>query len=161
MSEKSCLILIIILAILFYLSSCVLFKPKKEPKEELLEGMKGQIIPVDRAGEEILYQERENIIINLMLLKEGSPIEDQTITFNPELDGSFFIVLKTGEYAVEIFLKGFYVESFNITVEEAQVLDRGIIEIREIEAGTGVPIKGEKTDEVILNEGDVNIQPPS
>jgi len=157
MSEKSCLILIIILAILFYLSSCVSFKPK----EDLLEGMKGQIIPVDRAGEEIVYQERENIIINLMLLKEGSPIEDQTITFNPELDGSYFAVLATGEYAVEIFLKGFYVESFNITVEEAQVLDLGIIEIREIEAGTGVPIKGEKTDEVILNEGDVNIQPPS
>jgi len=157
MSEKSCLILIIILAILFYLSSCVSFKPK----EDLLEGMKGQIIPVDRAGEEIVYQERENIIINLMLLKEGSPIEDQTITFNPELDGSFFAVLATGEYAVEIFLKGFYVESFNITVEEAQVLDLGIMEIREIEAGTGVPIKGEKTDEVILNEGDVNIQPPS
>ena len=157
MSEKSCLILIIILAILFYLSSCVSFKPK----EDLLEGMKGQIIPVDRAGEEIVYQERENIIINLMLLKEGSPIEDQTITFNPELDGSYFAVLATGDYAVEIFLKGFYVESFKITVEEAQILDLGIIEIREIEAGTGVPIKGEKTDEVILNEGDVNIQPPS
>jgi len=157
MSEKSYPILIIILAILFYLSSCVSFKPK----EDLLEGMKGQIIPVDRAGEEIVYQERENIIINLMLLKEGSPIEDQTITFNPELDGSFFAVLATGEYAVEIFLKGFYVESFNITVEEAQVLDLGIMEIREIVAGTGVPIKGEKTDEVILNEGDVNIQPPS
>lgn len=93
MSGKSCLILIIILAILFYLSSCVSFKPK----EDLLEGMKGQIIPVDRAGEEIVYQERENIIINLMLLKEGSPIEDQTITFNPELDGSYFAVLATGE----------------------------------------------------------------
>ena len=92
---------------------------------------------------------------------KGSPLQEWSITLNPKPDGTFIVALDRGEYSVEIFLKGFYVASFHIDVLEDELVDLGIIKIEEIEAGEGTPVKGEEADDVISNEGDVNIQPPS
>ncbi len=157
MNKRVCQIVIFTFVVLFSLNACVSFMKK----DVHIQGMKGQIIPVDSAGGEIAYQERENIIVNLLPLRNGSLAEEQSITFNPEADGSFTVNLKPGMYAVEVFLKGFYVESFQITVQEDQIVDLDIIKLEKIETVSGKPIKGETGDEVTLSEGDVNIQPPT
>jgi len=139
------------------LSACVSLRRKEVPEE----GMKGKIVPVDLHGEELSYPELQNVIINCMPLKEGRLMEGRSITANPDKKGNFVVNLKQGEYAVEIFLKGFFVKSFQIIIEEGTITDLEILKLREIEAGSGEPIMGESADGMILNEGDVNIQPPS
>ncbi len=142
---------------IFSLSACVSLKRKAVPEE----GMKGKIVPVDLHGEELTYPELQKVIINCVPLKDGRLMEGRSITANPDKRGNFIVNLKQGEYAVEIFLKGFFVKSFQITIEEGTVTDLETLKLREIEAGSGEPIMGESVDGMILNEGDVNIQPPS
>jgi hypothetical protein len=157
MNKRVYQIAIFTLVGLFFLNACVSFMKK----EVHIQGMSGQIIPVDSSGNEINYQDRENIIVNLLPLRNGSIAEERSITFNPEADGSFTVNLKPGMYAVEVFLKGFYVESFQITVQEDQIVDLDVIKLEKIETVSGRPIKDETGDEVTLSEGDVNIQPPT
>ncbi|KPJ87917.1 MAG: hypothetical protein AMS17_07165 [Spirochaetes bacterium DG_61] len=149
--------LFLLICILFSLGSCASFK-KKEAFEE---GIKGQIIPVDKSGDVIQFQKRDNVLINLIPLKGGSYSEEHSITANPKPDGNFQVRLKPGAYGVEIFLEGFYVESVQITVQEGQTIDLGVVKLQRIESVSGKPIKGETGDEVTLSEGDVNIQPPT
>lgn len=150
-------IIIIIFSLLLLFAACATVSPK----EALFNGIKGTVIPVNRDGNEIIYQEKERIVINCVPLTKGAPVQERSITLNPKPDGSFIAELEHGEYYVEIFLKGFYVASFHVDVHEDELVDLGIIKIEEIEAGEGTPVKGGEADEVILNEGDVNIQPPS
>lgn len=157
MSVKYFSIIIIIFSLLLLLAACATVSPK----EDLFNGIKGTVIPVNRDGKEIIYQEKEKTVINCIPLMKGSPLQEWSITLNPKPDGTFIVALDRGEYSVEIFLKGFYVASFHIDVLEDELVDLGIIKIEEIEAGEGTPVKGEEADDVISNEGDVNIQPPS
>jgi len=142
---------------IFSISACVSLKRRGAPSE----GMKGEIIAVDMHGKELTYPELQNVIINCVPLKGDRLMEERSITENPDKKGNFVVALKKGEYAVEIFLKGFFVKSFQITIEEDTLTDLETVELCEIEAGSGEPIMGESADDVILNEGDVNIQPPS
>ena len=150
-------VLFLLVCTLFSLGACASFR-KKVIFEE---GIKGQVVPVDKSGNEIDRQDRDNIVINLIRLKDGSPVADHSVTANPKADGHFLVHLKPGSYAVEIFLQGFYVESFQVMVEENQTIDLGSIELERIESVSGKPIKGGTGDEVTLSEGDVNIQPPT
>lgn len=124
-------------------------------------GITGRIIPVDSSGVEIAQEERQKAVINCIPLKEGSQLKERSVTGNPENDGSFIIDLKKDEYFVEIFLEGFYVRSFKVTVEENRRVNLGEITIQRIESGSGIPVKGDEIEEVFMNEGDVSIQPPS
>lgn len=142
---------------IFSFSACVSLKRKAVPEE----GMKGKIVPVDLHGKELTYPDLQNVIINCVPLKDDKLMEGRSITANPDKKGNFIVNLKEGEYAVEIFLKGFFVKSFQIAIEEDTVTDLETLTLREIEPGSGEPIMGESVDDVILNEGDVNIQPPS
>ena len=124
--DKRYLMLFFLVSFLFLVfPGCASMKPK----DTLNEGMRGQIIPVDSTGKEILYQKRENIVINCVPLKNGRLKEENSITFNPEPDGNFLVSLKSGEYSVEIFQKGFYVKSLNILVETDQIIDVGVVEL--------------------------------
>jgi uncharacterized protein YceK len=150
-------VLFLLVCTLFSLGACASVR-KKAIFEE---GIKGQVVPVDKSGNEIDRQDRDNIVINLIPLKNGSPVADHSVTANPKADGHFLVRLKPGEYAMEIFLQGFYVESFQVTVEENQTVELGSIKLERIESVSGKPIKGATGDEVTLSEGDVNIQPPT
>ena len=44
---------------------------------------------------------------------------------------------------------------------EGELIDIGVVELKEIAADEGDPVMGEDSDEMILHDGDVNIQPPS
>jgi len=143
--------------LLFILLSCASVKPEVEERV----GIMGVIIPEDKKGEEIIYQERDKIVVNCIPLKYGKAISEKSFTLNPEKNGSFFIDLTPGEYRLEIFLKGFYVNSFHLYVNKGQILDMGKIRLQKIEVEPGVPLKGGGEEENILNEGDVNIQQPA
>lgn len=159
MKRKGSLLLVFlsILLLLFNLS-CSTFKKAFWVRQT---GIKGVVIPVDEEGNKIIEQERENIIINCVPIREGSKDFEHSITSNAKSDGSFVIDLKRGEYWVEIFLEGFHVESLQVMVYEKKMKNLEEIRIRKIEAGSPSPHKGEETEESITNEGDVNIQPPS
>ncbi len=157
MNGKIMFIFIFSFIIVGMIAACASLKPK----EKLMQGIQGKIVPVNNAGEEIFSLERENILINCTPFKNESQLDDQSITYNPETDGSFFLDLKSGEYSIEIFQKGFHVISLRVQVVKDQISEIGEIELREIEVGRGVPIKGGGEQDVIMNEGDVNIQPPS
>jgi hypothetical protein len=135
-------------------------KPEVVPQVEKA-GIMGRIMPVDSSGVEIAQEVREKAVINCIPLKEGSQLKERSVTENPEPDGSFSMDLKKGEYLVEIFLEGFYVRSFKITVEENRRVNLGDIRIQRIESGSGIPLKGDEIEEIFMNEGDVSIQPPS
>ena len=157
MNRRMILIIIISTIIFCIITACATLKTR----DKLIEGIQGQIVPVNKTEEEIFSLERENILINCVPLKNGSQLDEQSITYNPDSDGSFFLDLKSGEYSIEIFQKGFHVISLHVQVIKDQISDVGEIELREIEVDRGVPIKGGGEEDVIMNEGDVNIQPPS
>ena len=71
------------------------------------------------------------------------------------------VELRGGEYVVEVFLEGFYVRTFNVVLDRNRKENLGKIEIKRIESGTGTPMRDDVGEEVITNEGDVNIQPPA
>ncbi|HEB32543.1 MAG TPA: hypothetical protein ENI15_16995 [Spirochaetes bacterium] len=152
-------ILFIVFGFLFliFIAACATIKPKKDK----FDGFFGIVKPVNRDGEEIVYQERDKVIINCIPVKGEFTASDGPFTFNPEPDGNFVAKLHYGEYSVEIFLNGFYVESFYITIPKGELIDIGIVELKEITADEGEPVMGGDPDEIILHEGDVNIQPPS
>jgi hypothetical protein len=152
-------LLFILLGILFliFISACATVKPKRDK----FDGFFGIVKPVDRNGEEIIYQDREKVIINCTPVKEGGPASNGPYTFNPGPDGKFVAKLRQGEYSVEIFLNGFYVKSFNIAILEGELIDIGVVELEEIAAYEGEAVMDEDSDDMILHEGDVNIQPPS
>ena len=124
-------------------------------------GIKGSVVPVDADGNEIVMEDKENIIINCIPLRDGEQLVDRTITDNARSDGDFVVDLRGGEFLVEIFLEGFYVETFNVVLDRNRRKNLGEIEIRRIESGRGVPLKDDVEEGVIINEGDVNIQPPT
>ena len=157
MNSRHILCILFGFSFLFFISSCATVKPKKEK----FDGFFGIVEPVDRNGEEIVYQDREKVIINCTPVNRGGPASDGPFTFNPDPDGSFVAKLRHGEYSVEIFLKGFYVKSFNIIIPEGELIDIGIVELEEIKAGEGEAFMDEDSDDMTLHEGDVNIQPPS
>ena len=152
-------------------TSCATLKPEKETEIEIeteieteevrFEGITGILVPVDAYGNEIVFQEKEKILVKLIPIIDGERLFDRVLTFNPRSDGSFTSEAGDGNYAVEIFLDGFYVKSFEITIHKDELLDLGVIDIQKIEAEMGSPLKGERTEEHIINEGDVNIEPPS
>lgn len=135
-------------------------KPVVVPQIEKA-GITGRIMPVDSSGVEIAQEVRGKAVINCIPLKDDSQLKERSVTGNPEPDGSFSIALKKGQYLVEIFLEGFYVRSFKITVEESRLVNLGEIQIQRIESGSGIPLKGDEIEEIFMNEGDVSIQPPS
>ena len=155
---KNVTIILILLLTLTGISCATL---KTEEGEVIFEGITGILVPVDADGEEIVYQEKEKILVKLIPIKDGERLLNNTLTFNARSDGSFFSELGKGNYAVEIFLDGFYVKSFEIIIHKNEVLDLGEIDMQKIEADMGAPLKEEYTEEVIINEGDVNIEPPS
>jgi hypothetical protein len=157
MNRRMIFMVIISFIIFGMITACATLKTR----EKLIEGIQGQIVLVNKTEEEISSLERENILINCVPLKNGSQLDEQSITYNPDPDGSFFLDLKSGEYSIEIFQKGFHVISLRVDVKKDQISDVGEIELREIEVDRGVPIKGGGEEDVIMNEGDVNIQPPS
>ncbi len=162
MKTGSFLIIFTILSLI----SCATVKTREEKHKEIeviskRTGITGVLIPVDKDGREIIYQEKEKIIVNLIPIKDGHKLFEQSLVINPESNGSFKYNLNQGEYFVEIFLKGFFVNNFEITIPEDEFVDLGVIKLKKIEADSGEPLKGEDSEEVILNEGDVNIEPPS
>ena len=157
MNSKYILFIVLGVSFLIFIAACATIKPKKDK----FDGFFGIVKPVNKNGEEIVYQDTENVIINCIPVKGEIPASDGPFTFNPDADGTFAAKLHHGEYSVEIFLNGFYVESFNITIPEGELLDIGIVELKEITADEGEPVMGEDFDGMILHEGDVNIQPPS
>jgi hypothetical protein len=63
-------------------------------------GIKGTVIPVDATGKEIKMQDRSNIIVNCIPVKEGAQ-KGSVITATTERDGSFSLDLPVGEYVIE------------------------------------------------------------
>ena len=157
MKSKYILFIVFGISFLIFITACATMRPKKDK----FDGFFGIVRPVNRDGEEIVYQVREKVIINCIPVKVDIPISDGPFTYNPDAEGNFVAKLQHGEYSVEIFLNGFYVESFNIIIPEGELIDIGIVELIEIAADEGDPVMGGDSDEMILHEGDVNIQPPS
>jgi len=159
---KSVSITILLFSLSVLSFSCAVKKEAVKVEEErAISGIKGIIIPVDQSGNEITQQERGKIVINCIPLREGRPVEGKTITKNPETDGSFIMELKEGEYNIEFFLNGFNVTSFRVEVKQEEIIDLGSVKLAKIETVQGKPILESQTEKKILNEGDVNIQPPS
>jgi hypothetical protein len=138
------------------LTSCATSKPKEYERA----GIKGTVIPVDSDGEEIVMEDKENIVINCIPVKDGKQQPDRAIVAHAKSDGDFAVDLRGGEFVVEIFLEGFYVESIGVLLDRNRRKNLGKIKISRIETGRGVPAKDEIDEEIIINEGDVNIQPP-
>ena len=162
---KNAAFVIILLLTIIGTSCATLEKEKEVVVEEKVqprfEGITGILQPVDANGNEILYQDKETILVNLIPIKNGEKLIDRAVAFHPHPDGRFISELGDGNYAVEILLDGFYVKRFDITVHKNELLDLGVIDIQKIETDISMPLKGEQTEEVITNEGDVNIEPPS
>jgi hypothetical protein len=137
--------------------SCATTKPEEFERA----GIKGSVVPVDSKGEEIGMEDKEKIIINCIPVEDGMQKTDRIITDNPKGNGDFVVELRGGEYVVEVFLEGFYVRTFNVVLDRNRKENLGKIEIKRIESGTGTPMRDDVGEEVITNEGDVNIQPPA
>ena len=150
------LTLILLLAGLI-LSSCATTKPKEYERA----GIKGSVIPVDSDGEEIVMEDKENIIINCIPVRDGEQIVDKAVVGNAKPNGDFAVDLRGGEFVVEVFLEGFYVESITVVLDRNRRKNLGKIKISRIETGRGVPVEDDVShEEPIISEGDVNIQPP-
>jgi hypothetical protein len=138
--------------------------PKAPPaapvEQKPVTGMKGFVVLVDERGEVISYRGSASAVLSVKLARDGKPVEGKTSSINPEEDGSFFIALKEGTYSVEVFVKGFHVESFTVSVPRNEVIDVGTVTVKKFEAEGGRPAKGGSNEAPPLNEGDVNIQPP-
>ncbi len=156
-SYQTGILMIIGVVLFFLLLSCATTKEEKIGRA----GIKGTIIPVDMNGEEIREQDKGKIVINCIPVKEGLQIQDSSITGNAQNNGDFELDLNYGEYVVEVFLEGFYVENFYVVLDSGKRKNLGKIMIKRIETGSGIPLKDDEFEEVIINEGDVNIQPPS
>ncbi len=146
----------IMFLVVLLLSCATVEKEKAE-----FQGVTGELLPVDEFGNEIVYLKKEKILINLVPIVDGKRLFDESFSFIPRSDGGFTRELGSGTYTVEVFLKGFYVRSFDITVNAGETVDLDVIKIEKIEAGLGAPVMGEENSDVILNGGDVNIEPPS
>lgn len=154
---------IIITLAMLYLLALLLFASCATTKKERVgrAGIKGKVVPVDALGEEIKRQDKEKIVINCIPVREGIQLFDKSLTGNAKANGDFTIDLKFGEYVVEVFLEGFYVESFFVTLDQSRRKNFGEIRLKRIETGSGIPLTEDAIEDVIINEGDVNIQPPS
>ena len=146
----------IMFLVVLLLSCATVEKEKAE-----FQGVTGELLPVDEFGNEIVYLKKEKILINLVPIVDGKRLFDESFSFIPRSDGGFTRELGSGTYTVEVFLKGFYVRSFDITVNAGETVDLAGMKIENIEAGLGAPVMGEENSDVILNGGDVNIEPPS
>jgi len=146
----------VVLTILI-LPSCATTKPKEYERA----GIKGSVIPVDSDGNEIVMEDKENIIINCIPLRDGEQMVDKTVVGNAKSNGDFEVDLRGGEFVVEIFLEGFYVESVNVVLDRNRRKNLGKIVISRIEPGRGVALKDDISEKLIINEGDVNIRPPA
>jgi len=145
-----------VLIISLIASSCATTKPKEYERA----GIKGSVIPVDSDGEEIVMEDKENIVINCIPVKDGVKMVDKSIVGNAKPNGDFVVDLRGGEFVVEVFLEGFYVERINVLLDRNRRKNLGKIKIRRIETGRGVVLEEDISEELIINEGDVNIQPP-
>jgi len=150
--------MIFVLFILILITGCASMRAKK--KEEIITVIKGVVIPVNDKGEVITEQNREKIIINIIRIENGTT-QGNSITINPDGSGNFFVKLEEGEYSIEVFLEGFYVKSFNVKLGTGEIIDLGKIYLKKIETESASPIKGGESSSTTLNEGDVNIQPPT
>lgn len=150
-------VFISIMFLVVLLSSCATVEKEKAG----FQGIAGELLPVDEFGNEIVYLEKEKILVNLVPIVDGKRLFDESFSFTPRSDGVFARELGSGPYTVEVFLKGFYVRSFDITVKAGETVDLDVIKIEKIESGPGAPVMGEENSDVILNGGDVNIEPPS
>jgi hypothetical protein len=151
------IVLVTLGIVLSMFGSCATTKPKEFERA----GIKGSVVPVDSKGDEIVMEDKEKIIINCIPVENGMQKTDRTITVNAKGNGDFVAELRGGEYVVEVFLEGFYVRTFNIVLDRNRKENLGKIEITRIESGTGTPMRDDVGEEVITNEGDVNIQPPT
>jgi len=157
---------VLVLCFLCAVFLMLLFPSCATEKVEIVEhvehtGIKGTVKPVDSSGNEIILQDKGNIIINCIPVQNGVQIQDRSMTANAKDDGSFVIELKGGEYFVEVFLEGFYVNSFSINLEKNLRKNLGEITIQRIETASGIPLKDDEFEEAITGEGDVAIQPPA
>jgi hypothetical protein len=138
--------------------------PKAPPaapvEKKPVSGMKGSVVLVDEHGAAISYQSSASAVLSVRLTRDGKPVEGKTYSINPEDDGSFFLSLKEGVYAVEVFLKGFHMESLTVSVSRNEVTDVGAVALKKFETEGGKPARGPAEGGLPSNEGDVNIQPP-
>ncbi len=125
------------------------------------QGVTGTIVLMDEEGEEIGYPGREEALVNCVPLRDGERSLDRALRLSPSADGTFFGRLEKGKYTIEVFLQGFYVRSIDVTVFQDETVDLGTIELQRIKTDPGEPVKAEPEQDVILKEGDVNIEPPS
>jgi hypothetical protein len=143
-------------AVLALMISCATTRPEEFERA----GIKGSVIPVDSRGDEIVMEDKEKILVNCIPVRDGVQLVDRTVIGNARSDGDFSVDLRGGDYVVEIFLEGFYVQTFYVVLDRNRRKNLGKVEIKRIESGTGTPLKDEAGEDVIINEGDVNIQPP-
>jgi hypothetical protein len=125
------------------------------------QGIMGKAVPTDEYGNEIVPLEKEKILINIVPVRDGVRLFEKSSSFNPKPDGTFMKELGTGKYTIEVFLVGFYVRSLDIVLHEREVLNLGLLQLQRIETDPGSPVMGEENDDMFLNGGDVNIEPPS
>mgnify|MGYP000017518841 CR=1 FL=1 len=154
---RKILVLSIIILLGFSTFSCTTRQKRKI--ERIPEtGIMGVIIPVSGEGEIIESQPRDEVVINCTFMDNGG---GKVYTVNPDPEGRFKVLLKNGNYRIEIFLKGFKVKSLEVNIPPNTMLDLGEIKLVRIETQMGKPFLGEEDQTPLLNEGDVSIQPPS
>jgi hypothetical protein len=135
--------------------------PRAAPVEKKpVSGMKGSVVLVDENGTAISYQSSASAMLTARLTRDGKPLEAKAYSINPGEDGGFFFSLKEGVYSVEVFLKGFNMESLTVSVSRNEVTDVGTVTLKELETEGGKPARGPAGGGLPTNEGDVNIQPP-
>jgi hypothetical protein len=123
-------------------------------------GVKGSVVLVDENGTAISNQSSASAVLTAKLTRDGKPVEAKTYSINPGEDGDFFLSLKEGVYSLEVFLKGFHVESLTVDVARNVVTDLGMVTLKKFETEGGKPARGPSGERLPPNEGDVNIQPP-
>jgi hypothetical protein len=135
--------------------------PQAAPAERKpVAGVKGSVVLVDENGTAISYQSSSSAVLTAKPARDGKPLEAKTYSINPGEDGDFFFSLKEGVYSLEVFLKGFHMESLTVNVARHEVTDVGTVTLKKFEAEGGKPARGPAGEGLPPNEGDVNIQPP-
>ena len=145
-----------LIALTLVLFSCA--SVEKGAKKD--QGVTGTVV-FKKAGEETGSPPKSEVRVDCIPVREGTPVAGDTVRLSPSADGTFFGRLEYGEYTIEVFLKGFYVRRMDVAVRRNEVTELGIIELERIETEPGKPVKTGGEQDVVLKEGDVNIEPPS
>lgn len=156
-TEKFLVISGFLLLLLTFVFSCATV----EKQAGGAQGAAGTVVLTNEEGEDAGYPPKEDVLVNFVPVMDGERRFDRSVRIFPSADGIFFGRLEKGKYTIEVFLQGFYVRSIDITVLQDRVTDLGIIKLQRIMTDPGMPVKAGPEQDVILKEGDVNIEPPS